>query len=341
MGKFVRCIGGGFIGLLLLVLVLFQTGCTVQKRQYGSGFHIEINSKGVGGFGRTNGVCKSAESKEIVVSKVGINSVKQESQKELGVKNLNGTIRGLVGIVAGDSNKLSVDSANMAVQQRELETFISEMPSQFLPASVLMQGVGSSKLLGRGNTKMILQKRVFTLHRNGTTVCGRMVGVNPNGVFIQNHHDELIGFEGTRYGKFQDSIYRSVYFVPFKELNAIHLGGSLFYKVEKMMQRVFEWIAALMLVVLALMALILSKGSDIFSNGGGWEIIGAILAIVATIVGVIVAFALAIVLLIVLFPIHWVASRFPGRYWRINKDRENGQLFIRDLRRRDWRYRVF
>ncbi len=342
-GKFVRLLRSGAVVLLLLMLAIFQTGCTVQKRQFGRGFHVEFRGNGIGRFGPKNGEKKQVLTYQAAVMKSpknGIVLLGKTTNAALGVKNFKGLVSSQNSHEVADSNRLPADSAIKVIAQRNLESSILELPAQSLPMNVLLQGSGSSKLLDRGNEKGILDKRVFTLHRNGKSICGRMVGVNPNGVFIQNHHKELMTFGSTPYGKFQDSIYRRVYFVPFKELNAIHLGGSLFYKVEKMLERIFEWIAILMLFVLTVITVILAKGTDIFRDGG-WEIIAAILAFVAVVVGVIVALAMSVVLLIVLFPFQWIASHFPGRYWRIKKDSENGKLFIRDLLRRDWRYRVF
>lgn len=184
------------------------------------------------------------------------------------------------------------------------------------------------------------QLRTMTVVGDTFTMHGKLVAANENGIFLFNPHDPLFWVSKKPYGKTQTAIRDKVLFVPYTDIQEIKKGGTLASKLERVLNGLF-WFWFSLGAALGGFWSIGVFGNSPFILGNTLEAIIGFFVLIAYLATLVLTVVLSLILTPILFLLQLPVARLKGRYWAINKRRENGLSFLAFIKSHHDRYRLY
>lgn len=237
------------------------------------------------------------------------------------------------------SLKSLVDTSNYPSENE----FRSEYEKMDVPLELLVNFSNQERLHQYFRHDSVMRyHRMVSLYMKDKTVSGKLMGISESGVFIYNRKKSLTGFAKTKNGISQQSIFGSLYYVPYSQISKIQKGGTFDYMLQRVLEPFFQWVSMLVTVILTLGTIILSyRYNSNFNFGDAFEVLLAIFIVIGIVISVIFCIALTLVLTPPLWIWHALLSLLPGRSWEIKGDSYRGEQFFRAMLKSPDLLRIF
>lgn len=190
------------------------------------------------------------------------------------------------------------------------------------------------------STFITKQLRTMTIIGDTFTMHGKLVAANERGIFLYNPHDPLFWVSKKPYGKTQTAIRDKILFVPYTDIQKIKKGGTLASRLERILNGLF-WIWFSISGALGGFWAIVTFGNSNWIGADALEALIFVVVLIAYIATLLITVLLSLILTPILFLLQLPVAKLKGRYWRIDKDSNKGQMFFEFIKRKHQRYRLF